>query len=222
MNRDLLTYFIVIMLTAIAITIGGLRLLSDEVKRGREIGQAHLQLQAEQIALLIQHSGREAADRRIASLHDRILVFVGKDVKVPDEGRCFGLGRFGHGENDIVRTCWAGPENLGKNRRRRFSLAGLALATSFLISLIFGAALLIRAAIRSRRQRESDRQRVAELSHRLRTPLTAATICAELIATGKLNGRKRDEACESLSENARLLGSRLEELIKFTRAREDA
>ena len=91
-----------------------------------------------------------------------------------------------------------------------------------MISLILGATLLIRAAVRSRRQRELDRRRVAELSHRLRTPLTAATICAELIASGKLDDAKRDEACASLSENARLLGSRLEELIAFTRSREDA
>lgn len=211
MNRDLLIYFLVIIATAIGITTGGMRMLFDEVSRGRELGMTCLQLQAEQLAVAMKNG-------TVAKCNAGMWHFKAEDPNIPTDGRCFGKAQYGNGPQDYVLTCWSGNANPGRNRRMRFTRAGIALGGSFLISLITGLFLLARAAVRSRRQREAELKRVAELSHRLRTPLTSASICAELIASGKLDDAKRIEACASLGENARILGDRLEELISFTRA----
>lgn len=217
MNREMISYFIIIVISAIAITIAGLRLLTYEVDRGRHLGKAYLQLQAEHIATSIKNNERNILNTTNGTI--KVLHFIGNDPSMPQDGRCFGIAAFGPTPEETVRTCWPGESNPGLARSQRFSRAETALRLFFLIALFSGLVLLACAAIREHRKSASYRKRVAELSHRLRTPLTALSICAELLDSDKLDDTKRRQAISTIHDRSRLLSERLDELITFHRGK---
>ena len=223
MNKDLFVYFLAILLSAAALLFGGHRLLQTEVARGRDVGRAYLQTRAERVAADIRAKG--AAPTEFPATRPAVWVsLVDEQGKLlaghapPMDGRCFGVAAIGASKpGTTVKVCWPGDANPGRARMRRFARAEGMLGGFFLFVFALGAVLLVRAARRARLAAARQHERVAQLSHDLRTPLTSVSICAELAADERLSTEKRQAALDEIAVGTGRLTTKLDELLSYLR-----
>ena len=198
------------------------RLLSDELARGRETGTACLQAKAEALAL------RMRLEQRFDRLPDRpadaptwaVLVDAAGDRALdggfPSDGRCFGVCTLAPERPDLsVRVAWAGTESVGARRARHLMHAELAVCAGSGAVFLLGLFLVLRAVLRARRDARRQLDYVADFSHRLKTPLTSISLCAELSRSGRLDETRRRESTETIVAEAAKLDVLVDEVLAY-------
>ena len=93
---------------------------------------------------------------------------------------------------------WSGEESPGRQRARRlrrieFSVFG-GSATLFLLA----AGCLVRRHLTLRRELQEQRDAVRDFSHRLKTPITSISLCAELARDGRVSEARKRECAETI------------------------
>ena len=222
MNRDILVYFLLLLLPVFALPYATHRLLSDELARGRETGTACLQAKAEALALRMRLERRW--DRLPAGTSDgatRALLLdtaggCALDGGFPRDGRCAGVCTLAPERPDLsVHVAWAGEESVGARRARRLMRAELAVFVGAGLVFALGLSLVLRAVLRARRDARRQLDYVADFSHRLKTPLTSISLCAELSRSGRLDTARVRESTETIVAEAAKLDVLVDEVLAY-------
>lgn len=203
MNRSSVLILAFLALPLCVVSLAAHRVVSAEVARGRTVGRAYLQAQAKVIAAKMQSFATAEMPIEDAAL-PVLVAIVDKDGAVrsgalSDDGRCFGLAPLAPKFPDLaVKVMWSGEESPGHQRARRlrrieFSVFG-GSATLFLLA----AGCLVRRHLTLRRELQEQRDAVRDFSHRLKTPITSISLCAELARDGRVNGARKRECAETI------------------------
>ena len=188
------------------------RLISSEAERGKAVGTGYLQAQAETLAAKMQNAAKPIPPDETAAL-PVLIGITGKDGKLqygtlPDDGRCTGVASLGPKFPDLsVTVMWRGDRNPGLERMRRLHLAELTVygVTAFLFLVAVG--LVLRTLHRTRRELAAQIARARDFSHRLKTPITSISLCAELAQSGRITDERKKECAETIvAEAAKLDG----------------
>ena len=217
MNRDLLVYFLVLLVPVCLLPVAAHRLLTQELDRGRILGTSFLQAKAEARAAAPDATGA------VPAVTDPILVEIvdkagqPRTTPFPDDGRCFGEAPLAGPAFPAcrLRVAWAGTPSPGFARRRSLMRAeGVVWAFAGLFFLV-GAGLLARAAIRARQAARRQLDWVDDFSHRLKTPLTSISLCAELAKSGRLPDGLDKEATETVAAETAKLTALVDEVLDY-------
>lgn len=221
MARDLLVYFLILLLPVCALPYAAHRLLVDELVRGRETGTACLQAKAEALALRMRLERLDRLPPADASARTQAALVEDATGRVLDgakseDGRCIGTASLApERPGRSVVVAWAGAQSVGSLRARRLMRAEIAVfAVSGFIFLI-GLVLVLRAVLRARREVRRQLDYVADFSHRLKTPLTAISLCAELSRSGRLDEVRRRESTETIVGEAAKLDVLVDEVLAY-------
>ena len=222
MFRDILFYFLILLLPVCTLPYAAHRLLADERTRGRETGTACLQAKAEVLALRMRLE-RQWNKLPVGSADNvtQALLFdaVGNrvlDGGFPLDGRCVGVSTLAPERPDLsVRVAWAGAESVGARRARRLARAELAVCAGSGAVFLLGLVLVLRAVLRARRDARRQLDYVADFSHRLKTPLTSISLCAELSRSGRLDEARRRESTETIVAEAAKLDVLVDEVLAY-------
>ena len=207
MSRSSVLFLVFLALPLCVVSVAAHRLVSTEVARGRTIGRAYLQAQAKVIAAKMQST--VAAEVPTEDTELPVLVaIVDKDGTVrsgalPDDGRCFGLATLAPKFPDLsVKVMWRGERNPGQERMRRLHHAELTVygVTAFVFFVAVG--LVLRTLHRTRRELAAQIARARDFSHRLKTPITSISLCAELARDGRMSEERKRECAETIFAEA--------------------
>ena len=200
------------------------RLIAADRAFGRETGIAYLRASAEVWAgRLAQGAALPAeaigpAPQVVVAEVDEAGLTVSAGRPFPADGRCFGEAcATAGGTVRRVRATWPGPVGRGQLRARR--LAGLERLVlggcSVLILAVFGVLLykLHRAQAAARRHAAV----MADISHRLKTPLTSISLCAELMRAGRLDAARQAESVGTVVAESAKLNGILDEFLSYVR-----
>ena len=207
MSRSSVLFLVFLALPLCVVSVAAHRLVSTEVARGRTIGRAYLQAQAKAIAAKMQST--VAAEVPTEDTELPVLVaIVDKDGTVrsgalPDDGRCFGLATLAPKFPDLsVKVMWRGERNPGQERMRRLHHAELTVygVTAFVFFVAVG--LVLRTLHRTRRELAAQIARARDFSHRLKTPITSISLCAELARDGRMSEERKRECAETIFAEA--------------------
>ena len=221
MNRDLLVYFLLLLLPVFALPYAAHRLLSDERTRGRETGTACLQAKAEALALRMRLDRLERLRATDGAAPVQAALVENASGRVLDgemyaDGRCVGTASLAPERPGLsVRVAWAGAESVGARRARRLAHAELAVYAGAGAVFLLGLALVLRAVLRARRDARRQLDYVADFSHRLKTPLTSISLCAELSRSGRLDEARRRESTETIVAEAAKLDVLVDEVLAY-------
>lgn len=226
MKKELIWYFLILLVPICVLPFAGQRLLEGEAARGRDLGRAYLQVVAENFALSRAAGESSAAwlARTPPKLQAAILDADGKlveGVPPPTDGRCFGEVplKTAEGAQDGRRlhVAWAGAVDPGRARMQKFVRSVLLLYVFAAVFVLLGGGLIITSAFRTRREMRRRLDDVADFSHRLKTPLTAISVCAELAEAGRLDEKGRVESAETVMSEARKLGGIVDEVLAYVK-----
>ena len=207
MSRSSVLFLVFLALPLCVVSVAAHRLVSTEVARGRTIGRAYLQAQAKVIAAKMQST--VAAEVPTEDTELPVLVaIVDKDGTarsgaLPDDGRCFGLATLAPKFSDLsVKVMWRGERNPGQERMRRLHHAELTVygVTAFVFFVAVG--LVLRTLHRTRRELAAQIARARDFSHRLKTPITSISLCAELARDGRMSEERKRECAETIFAEA--------------------
>ena len=188
------------------------RLITSEAERGKAVGTAYLQAQAEVLAARMQNAAKPIPPEESAALP--VLVGVtGKDGKLlhgnlPDDGRCTGVASLAPKFPGLsITVMWRGERNPGLERMRRLHLAELTVCGVTAFVFLVAVGLVLRALHRTRRELAAQIARARDFSHRLKTPITSISLCAELAQSGRITDEHKKECAETIvAEAAKLDG----------------
>ena len=217
MNRDLLVYFLLLLLPVFALPYAAHRLLSDERTRGRETGTACLQAKAEALALRMRLDRLERLPATDGAAPVQAALVENASGRVLD-GEMYADGTASLAPERpglSVRVAWAGAESVGARRARRLAHAELAVYAGAGAVFLLGLALVLRAVLRARRDARRQLDYVADFSHRLKTPLTSISLCAELSRSGRLDEARRRESTETIVAEAAKLDVLVDEVLAY-------
>lgn len=216
MNKDLLLYFLVMLVPLVLLPVATHRLLTQELDHGKTLGTTYLQTKAELIAAQMQAAGTQTIPRKGT---DPICIALfdargqSLDPAFPTDGRCFGEAALA--PNRTVRVAWAGTPSPGFARRTKLARAEtLVVAGSSLVFLI-GLGMLVHAVFRARREARQQLDYVDDFSHRLKTPLTSISLCAELAKSGRLSQGLDKEATETVAAETAKLNALVDEVLAY-------
>ena len=215
-------YFALLAIPLCVLPYAAHRLLTDEIHRGKTVGQSFLRERAAHIASDIA-AGRFPGDAASFASEGIVVGFMdgqGRPVgkPIPEDGRCVGEAEIaGTGAMRRVRVAWAGEKNPGAMRTRRLLACETAVYLGCGTFALLGVVLIARDACRARRDARSRLDYVADVSHRLKTPLTSVSLCAELVASGRVEGDKARECAESAAAEAAKLGLIVDEVLAYAR-----
>ena len=189
------------------------RLISSEAERGKAVGTAYLKAQAEALAARMQNAAKPIPPAESAVLPVLIGV-TDRDGKIlhgnhlPDDGRCEGIASLGPKFPGLsVKVTWRGERNPGQERMRRLHLAEFTVygVTAFVFLIAVG--LILRTLHRTRRELATQITCARDFSHRLKTPITSISLCAELAQSGRITDERKRECAETIvAEAAKLDG----------------
>ncbi len=185
------------------VSLAAHRLVLAEVERGRTVGRAYLQAQAEVIAASMQPLA-QAEVSPVASALPVLVGVVDKDGTVrsgalSDDGRCFGLASLAPKFPELdVKVMWAGEESPGLQRARRLRRVEFAVFSGSAALFLLVAGFLVRRHLVLRRELQDQRDCVRDFSHRLRTPITSISLCAELARDGRISEERKGECAETI------------------------
>ena len=183
------------------------RLISSEAERGKAVGTAYLQAQAEALAARMQNEAKPIPPEESAALPVLIGV-TDQDGRIlhgnlPDDGRCTGIASLGPKFPGLsVKVMWRGERNPGLERMRRLHLADLTVygMTAFIFLVAVG--LVLRTLRRTRRALAAQIACARDFSHRLKTPITSISLCAELAQSGRITDERKRECAETIVAEA--------------------
>ena len=139
-------------------------------------------------------------------------------ASLPPRGSVFGeasLAPFMPAWN--VRLYRRGGDSAAAADAGRFAFVGLALVLLLFGILVAGGVLLLRAARRARQEALRQTDFVSNVSHELKTPLTAICLCADLAANGALPEERRRKALMTVGKEAQRLRRLVENVLDFSR-----
>ena len=202
------------------VSIAAHRLVLTEVERGRTVGCAYLQAQAEGIAARMQPLAKVEVP-----VADSILpVWVGivdkagtvRSGVLPDDGRCFGLASLAPKFPDLaVKVMWPGEESPGFLRARRLRGVEFAVFGGSVVLFLLVAGFLVRRYLVLRRELQEQRDCVRDFSHRLKTPITSISLCAELARDGRISEERKSECAETIIDEAAKLDQIVGEVLNY-------
>ncbi len=216
MNKDLFAYFLILLAPLCVLPFATHRLLSAELARSRTVGNAFLQAKAENYAA---HATQRDGVWTLPATDDKLLVALidaqGKPLSAwPVDGRCFGEAPLtANSAAPRVRVAWAGNPAPGFLHRRQLHRAEFLVWTFSALFFILGIALIFRALIRSRREARRQYEMLADFTHRLKTPLTSISLCAELSRAGRLPDAQRLESVDTIVGEAAKLDALVDEVL---------
>ena len=114
----------------------------------------------------------------------------------------------GHG------ACSCECQKLQSHANRMATEAGVAMLLLLILALCGAATAFAFDARRARRQSAAHKAFVADVSHRLRTPLTGICLNADLLKENRLEtDAERDDAIKDIAENSARLTGLVEQLL---------
>jgi len=199
-------------------------LIADERAFGRETGIAYLRATAEAWSLRLER-GQALPSGPVGKGPAAIVAEVdakGRDLATarlfPNDARCFGEALSG---GRRVRATWPGDVGRGQARVRTLvRLEGAAYAGAVLLFLS-GVIALLREVHRARKAAREQVDYVADVSHRLKTPLTSISLCAELAKTGRLDERRQEESRQTVLDEAAKLSVIVDEVLAHVKEMTD-
>lgn len=207
MSRSSVLFLFFLALPLCVVSIASHRLVSAEVARGRTVGRAYLQTQAEVIAAKMQSFAKAEMPTEEAALPVLVGVVDG-DGKVrsgtlPDDGRCFGLASLAPKFSGLaVKVMWSGEKSPGLQRARRLRCVELSVFGGSAALFLLAAGFLVRRHLNLRRELQEQRAVVRDFSHRLKTPITSISLCAELARDGRVSEERKRECAETIFAEA--------------------
>jgi len=196
------------------------RLIVDERTFGRETGLAYLRTAAETWAMRA-HAGEALPHGPVGDEPAVVVAEVdaaGRSVATgdpfPTDGRCFGEAVKG---SRRIRATWPGEVGRGQlHARRLVRLEGAAYAGASILFLL-GMFALLREILRARQAARDQVDYVADISHRLKTPLTSISLCAELAKAGRLDEGRLEESKQTVIDEASKLSAIMDEVLAHVR-----
>ena len=111
-------------------------------------------------------------------------------------------------------SCSCGCQKLRSHANRMATEAGVAMLLLLILALCGAAAAFAFDARRTRRQSAAHKAFVADISHRLRTPLTGICLNADLLKEKRLEtDAERDDAIADIADNSARLTGLVEQLL---------
>ncbi len=111
-------------------------------------------------------------------------------------------------------SCSCGCKELRSHANRMATEAGVAMLLLLILALCGAAAAFAFDARRTRRQSAAHKAFVADISHRLRTPLTGICLNADLLKEKRLETEaERDDAIADIADNSARLTGLVEQLL---------
>lgn len=203
MNRSSVLILAFLALPLCVVSLAAHRVVSAEVARGRTVGRAYLQAQAKVIAAKMQSFAtaempiEDAALPVLAAIVDK-----GGTVRsgaLSDDGRCFGLAPLAPKFPDLaVKVMWSGEESPGHQRARRLRRIEFSVFGGSVTLFLLAAGCLVRRHLTLRRELQEQRDAVRDFSHRLKTPITSISLCAELARDGRVSEARKRECAETI------------------------
>lgn len=213
-------YFVLFLAPIILLPIVTHRLIVDERTFGKETGVAYLRASAEVWAERLAQGEKLPSEPVDANPSVAIAEVdaTGHDVETgrpfPNDARCFGEAVKG---NRRVRATWPGVVGRGQARVRKLvRLEALAYAGAAFLFLL-GVVALLREIRRARKAARAQMDYVADISHRLKTPLTSISLCAELARSGRLDAQRMEETKQTVIDEAAKLGVIVDEVLSHVR-----
>lgn len=218
MGRSLVVYFLLLLFPLVLLPVGTHRLLSDEMKRGRTVGRTLLKECAQRIALEVRN-GQMPDEARCAAEGVQVGILDEKGHvqgrPMPTDGRCQGEATVGDGRR--VRVVWAGEESPGFARAQRLMRCELIVYLVCGFFAFLGLALIICDVRRVRQESAKRLDYVDDFSHRLKTPLTSVSLCAELLVAGRLDAKRQAEGVATIAEEAAKLNGIVDEVLAYVK-----
>lgn len=203
MNRSSVLILAFLALPLCVVSLAAHRVVSAEVARGRTVGRAYLQAQAKVIAAKMQSFATAEMPIEDAAL-PVLAAIVDKDGTVrsgalSDDGRCFGLAPLAPKFPDLaVKVMWSGEESPGHQRARRLRRIEFSVFGGSVTLFLLAAGCLVRRHLTLRRELQEQRDAVRDFSHRLKTPITSISLCAELARDGRVSEARKRECAETI------------------------
>jgi len=196
------------------------RLIVDERTFGRETGVAYLRATAETWAGRLAQ-GETLPKEPVGPAPAVVVAEVdaaGRSVAsgrcFPADARCFGEAAQG---GRRVRATWPGEVGRGQMRARRLNrLEAFSYAGASALFLL-GVLALLREIRRAQREARAQVDYVSDISHRLKTPLTSISLCAELAKAGRLDEDRQEESKQTIIEEASKLNVIVDEVLAHVR-----
>ena len=207
MSRSSVLFLAFLALPLCVVSIAAHRLVSAEVARGRIVGRAYLQAQAQVVAAKMQSFVKAEVPTEDAALPVLVgIVDNGGTVRsgtLPDDGRCFGLAPLAPKFPGLaVKVMWPGEESPGLQRARRLRCVELSVFGGSAALFLLAAGFLVRRHLNLRRELQEQRAVVRDFSHRLKTPITSISLCAELARDGRVSEERKRECAETIFAEA--------------------
>ena len=112
------------------------------------------------------------------------------------------------------KSCSCGCQKLRSHANRMATEAGVAMLLLLILALCGAAAAFAFDARRTRRQSAAHKAFVADISHRLRTPLTGICLNADLLKEKRLETEAElDDAIADIADNSARLTGLVEQLL---------
>jgi len=197
------------------------RLIVEERSFGKETGIAYLRATAEMWAR--RAAGGESLPEGEIGLAPAVLVAVvdetgrkiGSRECFPADGRCFGespVASVGPVKR-FVRATWPGSVGRGMAHRQKLNMLEKVVAVVFVTLLVIGISAFGRELVRVRAAARRQVDYIAEISHRLKTPLTSISLCAELAKTGRLDAQRQEESKQTIIDEVTKLNEIVDEVL---------
>ena len=219
MRRGVFLWLLVLAVPLAVLPWAAHRLVSGELVRGKTVGTAYLQAQAEALAARMQAADRPEAPASAAVLP--VLVGVtdlqGRPVgaALPSDGRCCGRASLAPKFPDrCVVVAWPGEKAPGRERMRRLHRVELGVYVGCGSVFLLAAFLLFRSQQRTRRALAEQLACARDFSHRLKTPITSISLCAELAKAGRLTDERKRECAETIVAEAERLDAIVGEVLE--------
>lgn len=235
MNKDLFAYFLILLMPLCVLPFAVHRFLSAELARGRTLGRAYLGAEAQCLAAEMTAARTltpPTAERRLpvnVAVEDRRLPVnvavvdargrTGDNQPFPPDDRCFGAAPLAPAFPDrFVRVAWPGSRSPGSARAHAILFAEVAAFAVCGFFILLGCGLLTRAILRARRAARTQLDSVADFTHRLKTPLTSISLCADLARAGRLSDARRRESLDTIAQEAAKLNTLVDEVLAYVKA----
>lgn len=230
MRKQAWLYLLILTIPLAAISVAAHRLISNETARGREIGQAYLQAEAEALAARMQSNNQTIEEFVLRSFSGggsnnfptRLPLLVGivkadgsaLGKPLPNDGRCFGETSLAPKFPNLrLRTMWPGRDNPGRERVRKLHRIEWGVYAGSLLLFLVAAVVLVANLVRAKASAAEARQCVADFSHRLKTPITSISLCAELMRSERVDATRKQECAETIVAEADKLNAIVGEVL---------